>query len=135
MKKWACTWNTAQSLAFQRKKYSCKKRNKASKNVASYKGPYTDAFSLYCLHKVSYEQGRLDSTNDLRYVLDVGQSEDWFALQIATLPCLLGYGKIAERLYNNPKTVRDGNTYWRWIQNYVAPDYMEAVDLGLGKAG
>jgi len=65
-----------------------------------------------------------------RYVLDIGQSEDWFALQVAFAPCLLGYGAIAKRLAEDPKTVREGNTYWKWIQNYVAADYTEAVTVG-----
>ncbi|KAF2398490.1 hypothetical protein EJ06DRAFT_544160 [Trichodelitschia bisporula] len=65
-----------------------------------------------------------------RYVLDIGVSQDWMALQAALLPCLLGYGVIARRLYDDPQTLRVGNRYWRWIQNYVAPDYVEAVRLG-----
>lgn len=65
-----------------------------------------------------------------RYVLDVGQSEDWFALQIALSPCLIGYGAIAQRLYADPKTKREGNIYWKWIENYVAEDYAEAVRIG-----
>ncbi|RDL35139.1 Ribokinase-like protein [Venustampulla echinocandica] len=65
-----------------------------------------------------------------RYVLDIGQSEDWLALQIAMAPCLIGYGQIAARLYADPKTKREGNLYWKWIQNYVAEDYTEAVRQG-----
>jgi thiaminase len=41
-----------------------------------------------------------------RWVLDVGSREDWFALQVAMMPCLLGYGVIAERLYADPHTKR-----------------------------
>ncbi|KAJ0417326.1 hypothetical protein BJY00DRAFT_303480 [Aspergillus carlsbadensis] len=65
-----------------------------------------------------------------RYILDVGQSEDWLALQVALAPCLIGYGAIAQRLYTEEKTLRDGNRYWKWIENYVAEDYTEAVRLG-----
>lgn len=67
-----------------------------------------------------------------RYVLDIGQSEDWLALQVALLPCLIGYGIIARRLYDDPKTARQGK-YWKWIETYVAEDYREAVELGSGK--
>lgn len=63
-------------------------------------------------------------------MLDIGHQEDWFALQVAMLPCLLGYSVIAKRLHDDPKTVREGNRYWKWIQNYVADDYEEAVKLG-----
>lgn len=67
------------------------------------------------------------------YLHDVGHSEDWFALQMAQAPCLLGYGMIARRLYDGADTVRgDRNRYWQWIENYVAADYTEAVDKGRG---
>ncbi|KAL7894998.1 Phosphomethylpyrimidine kinase domain-containing protein [Trichoderma sp. SZMC 28014] len=65
-----------------------------------------------------------------RYVLDIGQSEDWLALQMALAPCLLGYGAVAQMLHAHADTVRDGNTYWAWIENYIADDYVEAVRLG-----
>ncbi|KAK4226097.1 Rapamycin-insensitive companion of mTOR, N-term-domain-containing protein [Podospora fimiseda] len=70
-----------------------------------------------------------------RYVLDIGNSEDWLALQISMAPCLLGYGAIAKHLHTSPQSKRDGNVYWTWIENYVADDYLLAVktgsDLGL----
>ncbi|KAJ5666910.1 hypothetical protein N7462_011319 [Penicillium macrosclerotiorum] len=65
-----------------------------------------------------------------RFILDVGQSEDWLALQMALAPCLIGYGAIARRLYSEENTLREGNQYWKWIENYVAEDYSEAVRLG-----
>jgi thiaminase II len=67
-----------------------------------------------------------------RYVLDVGHSEDWLALQMALAPCLLGYGETAQRLYREKESVttQQGNRYWRWVENYVADDYQEAVRVG-----
>ncbi|KAI8936893.1 hypothetical protein NX059_006125 [Plenodomus lindquistii] len=65
-----------------------------------------------------------------RYVLDIGQSQDWLALQIALLPCLVGYGVIAKRLYEDPSTVRVGSRYWKWIEQYVAAEYREAMMRG-----
>lgn len=65
-----------------------------------------------------------------RYVLDIGQSQDWLALQIALLPCLIGYGIIGKRLYEDPKTIRQGNRYWKWIENYVNEEYIEAMLRG-----
>ncbi|KAH8594724.1 thiamine biosynthesis protein-like protein (Thi-4) [Bisporella sp. PMI_857] len=65
-----------------------------------------------------------------RYVLDIGQSQDWLALQIALAPCLIGYGQIAKRLHADPNTKREENIYWKWIENYVAADYVEAVEVG-----
>ncbi len=69
-----------------------------------------------------------------RYVLDVGQSEDWLALQVALAPCLLGYGAVATMLSDHAATKRDGNIYWPWIENYCAEDYVEAVRLGSGRS-
>lgn len=63
----------------------------------------------------------------------MGQSEDWLALQVALAPCLIGYGAIAQRLYAEEKTLREGNRYFKWIENYVAEDYTEAVRLGSGR--
>lgn len=52
---------------------------------------------------------------------------------MALAPCLIGYGAIARRLHSGGETLRDGNQYWKWIENYVAEDYTEAVRLGSGK--
>lgn len=68
-----------------------------------------------------------------RFVLDIGSSDDSLALQIALSPCLIGYGEIGRRLYNDPKTVREGNPYWRWISNYAKDDYTESVIIGTGE--
>jgi hydroxymethylpyrimidine/phosphomethylpyrimidine kinase / thiaminase len=67
-----------------------------------------------------------------RFVLDTGSSDDWLALHLALAPCLIGYRFIAKRLHADPKTLREGNPYWRWIENYAAEDYSEAVELGIG---
>lgn len=45
-----------------------------------------------------------------RYVLDIGQSEDWLGLQISLAPCLLGYGAIAKQLHADVRTKTEGNT-------------------------
>ncbi|KAJ9609676.1 trifunctional hydroxymethylpyrimidine kinase/phosphomethylpyrimidine kinase/thiaminase [Cladophialophora chaetospira] len=67
-----------------------------------------------------------------RYVLDIGASQDWLALQMALAPCLLGYGMTAERLVSEVESVtgEKGNRYWRWVENYVAEDYKDAVRVG-----
>lgn len=65
-----------------------------------------------------------------RFVLDVGASGDLLGLYVALAPCLLGYGEVARRVYDDPKSKREGNRYWRWVENYVAGDYVEAVRKG-----
>lgn len=56
-----------------------------------------------------------------RYVLDIGQSQDWLALQVALLPCLIGYGIIAKRLFDDTNTLKEGDTGHgsssTWTQN------------------
>jgi thiaminase len=70
-----------------------------------------------------------------RYILDIGASEDWLALQIAMFPCLLGYHHIAKRLSSiqDPSAPKNANRYRQWIDNYIADDYTEAVGKGMGK--
>lgn len=68
-----------------------------------------------------------------RYVLDIGQSQDWLALQMSLAPCLLGYGVAARRLAAQYADNHDGNKYWKWIENYIADDYQEAVKTGSGR--
>ncbi|KAL2123833.1 hypothetical protein VTJ04DRAFT_198 [Mycothermus thermophilus] len=65
-----------------------------------------------------------------RYVLDIGHSQDWLGLQMSMAPCLLGYGVIAKQLHADPKSKREGNLYWTWIENYVGQDYVQAVKAG-----
>jgi hypothetical protein len=40
---------------------------------------------------------------------------------------------IAKRLFDDSATMRENNRYWKWIQNYIAEDYVEAVQRGLGE--
>ncbi|OTA93336.1 hypothetical protein M434DRAFT_395749 [Hypoxylon sp. CO27-5] len=90
----------------------------------------------YC-KEFSISKEEIEATEELqactaytRYVLDIGQSEGWLGLQVALAPCLLGYGAIAKQLHGDPRTKIEGNTYWKWILNYVAEDYVQAVQTG-----
>ncbi|KAJ3145098.1 hypothetical protein HDU86_001150 [Geranomyces michiganensis] len=65
-----------------------------------------------------------------RYVLEKGMSGDRLDLRVALAPCLLGYGEIGRRLYNDPHTKREDNPYWSWIQNYAKPEFQAAVVEG-----
>lgn len=68
-------------------------------------------------------------------MLDIGQSDDLLALQISLLPCLLGYSVIARRLDKLQKTnpPKLPNRYLKWISNYVADGYSQAVERGSGE--
>jgi hypothetical protein len=92
---------------------------------------YSCRFSDQYMHKLTSSA----CTAYSRYVLDIGQSEDWLALQIALLPCLLGYSTIAQRLKALQPSIpaSTANRYTKWIDNYVADDYSEAVRSGCGE--
>ncbi|CAO3608355.1 unnamed protein product [Mucor fragilis] len=68
-----------------------------------------------------------------RYVLDKGASGDMLDLKAAMAPCLLGYGEIGLKLFNDPDTKREGNPYWDWICQYAADDYQQAVIAGIAE--
>ena len=65
-----------------------------------------------------------------RWMLDVGMSQDWMALQMALASCLLGYNVAAKWLMAWERSKKENNRYWKWAQNYVSSDYEEAVRKG-----
>ncbi|KAJ3259827.1 hypothetical protein HK103_001718 [Boothiomyces macroporosus] len=93
----------------------------------------------YCLEwGVSLEE--LKSTEECtetvaytRFVLDKGNSGTLLDLRTAMAPCVMGYGDIGLRLYNDPATVREGNPYWKWICMYADENYQRAVESFQGK--
>ncbi|MCW5700201.1 MAG: thiaminase II [Rhodospirillales bacterium] len=58
-----------------------------------------------------------------RYVLEKGLSGDLLDLQTALAPCIVGYGEIGQRLFDNPATRMEGNPYREWIETYAAEEY------------
>src|SRR5271170_5173465 len=58
-----------------------------------------------------------------RWMLDIGQSQDWIALQMALGSCLIGYYVAAKGIYDAKDSKREDNPYWKWVENYVAEDY------------
>ena len=54
---------------------------------------------------------------------------------MALLPCLIGYGIIARRLFDDANTAREGNKYWKWIETYIAQGYVMAMKTGRGEIG
>lgn len=68
-----------------------------------------------------------------RWMLDIGMSQDWMALQMALVSCLIGYHVAAKWLQEQPRSRKEGNRYWKWAENYVADDYVEAVKTGSGQ--
>lgn len=62
-----------------------------------------------------------------RYTLDIGTSRDFLSLQIAMIPCAVGYEVIARELKNDPATKKEGNQYWEWIESYASDEYVASV--------
>jgi thiaminase II len=86
----------------------------------------------YCkefgLSKAEVEGGKESLANVAysRWLLDIGQSEDWIALQMALASCQIGYGVAAKLLQADVDTKRVGNLYYKWIESYAGDDYQEA---------
>jgi len=62
-----------------------------------------------------------------RYVLERGFSGDFLDLVVALAPCVLGYGEIGRRLFDDSATVIDGNPYREWIELYGGQDYQSVA--------
>jgi hydroxymethylpyrimidine/phosphomethylpyrimidine kinase len=71
-----------------------------------------------------------------RYILDVGAQGDILELYMAVASCLIGYGEVGLWLreqVNTGQASLEGNMYRRWIEDYSGPDYLAAVNRGIGK--
>jgi thiaminase (transcriptional activator TenA) len=60
-----------------------------------------------------------------RWVLDRGYAGDILDLEVALVPCTVGYAQVALRILADPARQRDGNPYQSWIDTYGAPSYQE----------
>jgi len=71
-----------------------------------------------------------------RYILDVGAQGDVLELYMAVAGCLIGYGEVGLWLRQRIDAGHakfEGNPYRRWIEDYSAPDFLAAVDRGIGE--
>lgn len=60
-----------------------------------------------------------------RYVLDQGQQGDVLDLQVALVPCMVGYAEIANRIKADSDTVLEGNPYREWIEMYASDAFQD----------
>ncbi|KII83028.1 hypothetical protein PLICRDRAFT_180797 [Plicaturopsis crispa FD-325 SS-3] len=67
-----------------------------------------------------------------RWLIDTGLRGDSLDLQVATTPCLIGYGLIGARLLVATEGVdkSEQNPYWSWIAQYGNPKFQAAVQTG-----
>jgi len=40
---------------------------------------------------------------------------------------------IGKALYDDPRTKKEGNPYWEWIESYAGEEYQNVVKAGRGK--
>jgi hydroxymethylpyrimidine kinase/phosphomethylpyrimidine kinase len=83
--------------------------------------------------KIEGEKESLANIAYSRWLLDIGQSEDWIALQMALASCSIGYGVSAQLLQADVKTKRVGNPFYKWVESYIADDYQETVRSTSGR--
>jgi len=98
--------------------------------VVAETGLHLDYCSRFGLTQLQVEETEesVACTAYTRFVLDIGMSQDFFALQVAMAPCLLGYQEVALRLVKEGK--KDDNIYWEWVESYSGRVYGEAVIRG-----
>lgn len=58
-----------------------------------------------------------------RWVLDRGLFGDILDLEVALVPCTVGYGEVALRVLADPARKVHGNPYQSWIDTYGSEDY------------
>ena len=58
-----------------------------------------------------------------RYVIDRGLAGDILDLEVALVPCTVGYGEVALRMLADPRRRTEGNAYQSWIDTYADPGY------------
>ena len=62
------------------------------------------------------------------FVTHVGR-EDWLAMQVVLVPCMVGYKVVGEYLTSWNGTMKGpDNPYWSWIEQYAGKDYTDAID-------
>jgi len=58
-----------------------------------------------------------------RFVLDRGLAGDRLDLEVALVPCVVGYAEIAAERMAHPATRHDGNPYREWLDMYAGAEY------------
>jgi thiaminase II len=82
---------------------------------------------------IEFQKESLPNVAYSRWLLDIGNSEDWIALQMALASCSIGYGVSAQWLQADVKTKREGNPYYKWIESYSGDEYQGTVRTTSGK--
>ena len=77
------------------------------------------------------EPEALETIAYTRFVLEAGMAGDRLDLEVALIPCLVGYAEVVERLLADPATVRAGNPYGAWLDAYSGEDYRRVATAAI----
>lgn len=80
----------------------------------------------------------METVSYTRWVLDRGLAGDILDLEIALVPCTVGYGEVARRILADPARMVAGNPYQSWIDTYGSENYQalsEAAALRIDALG
>ena len=89
----------------------------------------------YCSTHFGIEEAAMAATPEhhacsayTTFVREIGEREDWLAMQVALAPCMYGYKIVGEYLSTWDGSVRGrDNKYWSWVEQYTGNEYREAV--------
>jgi thiaminase/transcriptional activator TenA len=70
----------------------------------------------------------METVSYTRWVMDRGMHGDIMDLEIALVPCTVGYGEVARRILADPKLMVEGNPYQSWIETYGSPGYQSLAE-------
>lgn len=73
--------------------------------------------------RMQVEPEDLETMAYTRFVLERGLAGDRLDLDVALIPCVVGYAEVVERLLADPATTQQGNPYAAWIEAYASPEY------------
>ncbi|OUM65597.1 hypothetical protein PIROE2DRAFT_20290 [Piromyces sp. E2] len=68
-----------------------------------------------------------------RFCIEKGLAGDILDLKVALFACLIGYGEIANRIVNDPKTKKENNPFYKWAENYAADLYQKSITTGIAE--
>nr|WP_314074577.1 TenA family protein [uncultured Roseococcus sp.] len=74
----------------------------------------------------------METVSYTRWVMDRGLHGDILDLEIALVPCTVGYGEVARRILADPNRQVEGNPYQSWIETYGGDGY-QALAEGAAK--
>ena len=70
----------------------------------------------------------METVSYTRWVMDRGMHGDILDLEIALVPCTVGYGEVARRIMADTARMVSGNPYQSWIESYAGEGYQNMAE-------